>query len=130
MTRRALVAGGAAAAILAAVVPAVARPQPHRVGPGCDVHRRAVAHYAGGRVVAHPRGVRPVPCGVTTGFGGAESHVVATRDAVVVSPAVVPHGLLGTDVAPVPVDNDTQSNASPAGIAVTRDDGAHWRLVK
>ena len=35
-------------------------------------------------------------------------------------------------IGQLPGDNNehTQSNASPAGLAVTRDDGAHWKVVK
>jgi hypothetical protein len=67
---------------------------------------------------------------VSTGFAGAESHIVATGGAVVYMPAVQPSAFLGTGSAPLPLDQDTQSNASPAGLAVTTDHGANWSLVK
>jgi hypothetical protein len=89
-------------------------------------------------VVTHlPAGTRPsvdrdtVACGGSTGYAGAESHLVATKSgSVFFTPAVLPHDLLGTGTDPVPVGGDTQSNASPAGQAVTRDGGRTWQLVK
>lgn len=132
MTRRSWVGPLAAFGLAATIAPALARPpatQP-APGPGCNGRRPAVAHHAGGRIVAHPPVPWPVPCGTSTGFAGAESHIVATRDAVVFTPAVVPQGLLGTNSAPVSVGGDTQSNASPAALAITRDRGADWKLVK
>jgi hypothetical protein len=49
---------------------------------------------------------------------------------VVFTPAVVPAGFFGTDTPPVPVKSSTQTNASPAGVAITKDGGAHWSLVR
>ena len=70
-------------------------------------------------------------CGSSTGFGGAESHVVVTRSGtVVLTPAVLPSGLVGTGTAPVPLASDTQSNASPGAQAVSRDGGRTWGLVR
>jgi hypothetical protein len=67
---------------------------------------------------------------MSTGFPAAESHIVAMNDgAIVYTPAVLPSGTIGTG-EPVPVDPDTQGNASPAGLAVTTDAGAHWSAVK
>ena len=98
-------------------------------GPGCGAHQ-AVAYYGGGVPVTPAPAAAPVPCGVSTGFAGAESHIVATPGAVILMPAVQPSGTLGTGSAPVPVDNTTQSNADPASLAVTADHGASWSLVK
>jgi hypothetical protein len=97
----------------------------------CSDAHVAVAHYAGGVLVQPQPAVRPVGCGGTTGFAGAESHLVALPSGgVVFAPAVAPAGALGTDTPPVPVSPTTQSNASPAGIAITRDGGAHWSFVR
>jgi hypothetical protein len=91
----------------------------------------AIAHYAGGVVLSPQPDVRPTPCGGTTGFAGAESHIVALPSgAIVFTPAVAPAGFLGTDTPPVPVKSSTQTNASPAGLALTRDGGAHWSFVR
>ncbi|MBA3652612.1 MAG: exo-alpha-sialidase [Actinobacteria bacterium] len=49
---------------------------------------------------------------------------------MIFTPAVQPSGTLGTGSAPVPLDENTQSNASPAGLAVTSDGGAKWSFVK
>jgi hypothetical protein len=97
-------------------------------GVGCTGHA-VVAHHAGG-VLVNPAPIGgPVACGTSTGFAGAESHIVATADAVVYAPAVQPSGLLGTGSAPLPFDENTQSNASPAGLAVTSDDMKNHRPV-
>jgi hypothetical protein len=97
----------------------------------CDPSRLAVAHYSGQAVLNPQPAVRPVPCGGTTGFAGAESHIVALPNGeVVFTPAVVPQGFLGIDTPPVAVRPNTQSNASPAGLAVTQDQGAHWSFVR
>lgn len=98
-------------------------------GPGC-AERVAVAHYGGGVPVSPSPAGGPVPCGVSTGFAGAESHIVATATAVVYTPAVRPSGTLGTGTALVPLDERTQSNADPAGLAVTVNGGASWSFVK
>jgi len=124
--------GAGLGAILAAAVasPALAwAPAAAPVAPGCGTGP-AVAHYSGGAPVTPAPGGGPVPCGVSTGFAGAESHIVATAHAVVFMPAVQPSGLVGTGTAPVPIDDHTQSNADPAGLAVTSDHGGAWALVK
>jgi hypothetical protein len=114
-----LVVGAAALPALGA--PAVAGSQP------C-VGRPTITHLPGGTPATGPAGVA---CGGTTGYAGAESHLVATKSGgVVFTPAVLPSGLVGTGTAPVPVGEDTQSNASPAGQAVTHDDGKTWQLLK
>jgi hypothetical protein len=88
-----------------------------------------VAHHAGGVVVTPAPSPAPSACGTTTGFAGAESHIVATTDAVIFTPAVQPSGTAGTGSAPVPFDENTQSNGSPAGLAVTSDGGSSWSLA-
>jgi hypothetical protein len=73
---------------------------------------------------------RPIPCGTSTGFAGAESHVVVTAGGTVIyTPAVLPAGTLGSGEGP-PVDPATQANASPAGVAASGDNGATWSLVR
>ena len=93
---------------------------------GCD-GRRAVVHHVGGATDT-PQAL--LACSTSTGYAIAESHLnVAPDGEVIVTPAVIPSGLLGT--GEVPVDGGTaQSNASPAALAVSRDQGAHWSLVK
>jgi hypothetical protein len=121
-----------ALAVVAAVVPAVAS-GPARSGsssgPGCA--SSIVAHHAGGRVL-HPQPSRlPGACGHTTGYPGAESHIVVRKDgSVVYTPAVLPSGLLGTGTAPVDENSRSQSNASPAGLAFTRNSGRRWTVVR
>jgi hypothetical protein len=130
--RSVMVAGAGLALVLAmAVTPVAARAVQPKLptGPGC-AGRTAVAHYAAGTLVEPPPAGAPVPCGVSTGFAGAESHIVATADAVVFTPAVRPSGTLGTGSAPVPVGERTQSNADPAGLAVSPDRGATWTFVE
>ena len=122
---------GAALAAAAALVPARAgTPDEHRFGPGCDPARRAAAHHAGGVVLSpQPLGA-PVACTISTGFPGAESHLLVTgRGAVIYTPAVVPAGTFGTGAGPA-VDANQQGNANPAGLAESGDGGAHWSLVR
>jgi hypothetical protein len=101
---------------------------PTSPSPACSGLPPVVTHVSGG---GQPSATRAyVACGGVTGFAGAESHLVATNNAVVFTPAVLPSGFLGTGTAPVPVGEDTQSNASPAGQAITKDGGRSWQLVK
>ncbi|HVA60117.1 MAG TPA: sialidase family protein [Mycobacteriales bacterium] len=98
---------------------------------GCDPARPAIAYYSGGVVLSPQPRNPPVPCGVSTGFAGAESHIVVLNDgAVVFVPAVQPAGLAGTNAGPVPIDPNTQTNASPAGLALSADAGAHWAMLR
>jgi hypothetical protein len=126
----AVAAVGATLVVLA--VPSAARSAGHPTArPGCEGTPPVVAHHPGG----HPLRPRPrhLPraCGVTTGYPGAESHIVVRNDGTVVyTPAVLPDGLLGTNIVPVDQNPDAQSNASPGALAVTSDRGAHWRVVK
>lgn len=122
----AVTALGLAVAGPPAVGPASAAPA--SPSPTCRGLPPVLTHSSGGTRPELSR--RLVACGGVTGFAGAESHLVATKSAVVFTPAVLPQGFLGTGTAPVPVGQDTQSNASPAGQAVTKDGGRSWQLVK
>ncbi|MDQ1704477.1 MAG: hypothetical protein QOF18_843 [Frankiaceae bacterium] len=130
MNRRLLGVTVAAASIAAAVLPATAGTRGAPARPGCDTPA-VIAHHAGGRAL-HPQPAHlPRACGNSTGFPGAESHLVIRNDgSVVYTPAVLPSGLLGTGTAPVDQNSQSQSNASPAGLAVTSDHGSHWRVLK
>jgi len=112
-----------AAWLLAAAAGAhAARPLP----VGCD-GRTAVAHQAG---TGRPAAPRALACSTSTGYATAESHVNVLPDGtVIMTPAVLPQGTLG--IGELPGDVATaQSNASPAALVVSHDDGAHWSLVK
>jgi hypothetical protein len=125
-TPLALTAVGLCAVALTAIGPVAAAPASPQLS--CRGLPPVLTHASAG---ARPSPSRElVACGGTTGFAGAESHLVATKSAVVFTPAVLPQGLLGTGTAPIPVGEDTQSNASPAGQAITRDGGRSWQLVK
>ena len=126
-----LLASSAAAVTLAALaLPATAASHGGASSAGCAAST-VVAHHAGGKVLAHQPARRPHACGRTTGYPGAESHLVVRNDgSVVYTPVVLPSGLLGTGTAPVDENSQSQSNASPAGLGVTRDHGAHWSVVK
>ncbi|MBK5307987.1 MAG: exo-alpha-sialidase [Frankiaceae bacterium] len=126
---RRLPALGALLLCSAAILTVAAAPAPASPPPSCSGLPPVVSHL--------PSGTQPkassdlVACGGSTGYAGAESHLVATpTGAVVFTPAVLPQGFLGTGTAPVPVGEDTQSNASPAGQAITKDGGRTWQLVK
>jgi len=124
---------GAAAtgSILAAILPAAAATHAAPAAGRCASPATVVAHHAGGRVVHPQPRHRPRACGATTGYPAAESHLVVRRDgAVVFTPAVLPSGLLGTGTAPVDQNAQSQSNASPGALIVTRDHGGHWQVVK
>jgi hypothetical protein len=117
--------------IAAVVLPATAGTGAKRGGAGCADTRPVVAHHAGGRVLAHQPRSLPRACGTSTGYPGAESHLVIRNDgSVVYTPAVLPSGSLGIGSLPGDQYGDSQSNASPGALAVTSDKGAHWRLVK
>ena len=92
---------------------------------GCTgVH--AVIHQAGhGSAQADPE----LACATSTGYATAESHLNVFPDgSVLMTPAVLPSGALGT--GEVPGDTGTsQSNASPAALTISHDDGAHWSLL-
>src|SRR3954462_11422250 len=127
------VLGSAAAlAVVAAVVPAVAS-GPARSGSSSAqaCASSVVAHRSGGRVLPVRPSRLPGACGRTTGYPGAESHIVVRKDgSVVYTPAVLPSGLLGTGTAPVDENSTSQSNASPAGLAFTRNGGRRWSVVR
>jgi hypothetical protein len=122
----------AAAAATAAVVPATAGSnQATRAAVGCNGTPAVVAFHPGAKLLRPQPAHLPTACGVSTGYPGAESHLVVRNDGTVVyTPAVLPSGLAGTGTAPIPVGDHSQSNASPGAMVVTSDDGNHWRLVK
>src|SRR3954454_12012245 len=127
-----LLGSAAAVAVVVAVIPAVAS-GPARSTPA-SAQRCAsavVAHRAGGQALKPQPRHLPAACGRTTGYPGAESHIVVRKDgSVVYTPAVLPSGLLGTGTAPVDDNSQSQSNASPAGLALTRDGGRRWSVVR
>ena len=112
----------ALAALVAAPLAGVQAASPS--APGCD-GRRAVLHQVGG---GRATGSVPLACAVSTGYAIAESHLnVAPDGTVVVTPAVLPAGALGTGY-PIPVGT-AQSNASPGALTVTHDQGKTWSLI-
>jgi hypothetical protein len=121
----------AATALAVAALPATAAARHAAAQSRCAWPGAVVTHHAGGRVL-HPQPHRlPRACGSTTGYPAAESHVVVRRDGTVVyTPAVLPSGVFGTGIAPVDENSRSQSNASPAALAVSSDRGAHWIVVK
>ena len=126
----ALLASAAIAGVVT-VVPATAGRVGVAASAGCAGTRAVIAHHAGGRVL-HPQPAKlPRSCGVTTGYPGAESHIVVRNNGTVIyTPAVLPSGSLGIGQLPGNQNDQTQSNASPGALAVTADNGAHWRVVK
>jgi hypothetical protein len=71
-----------------AMAPAVAddRGDGHQnLGPGCDPHRPAISHKAGGIIANGPPGQRPpIPCAVNTGFRSSEIALVVTNNGALV----------------------------------------------
>lgn len=125
--RRAPALGAVLVSLAALATVTISGPVAASPPPPCSGLPAVVSHFPGG---ARPTAADLIACGGTTGYAGAESRIVATKSAVVFTPAVLPQGLLGTGTAPVPVGENTQSNASPAGQAVTKDGGRSWQLVK
>src|SRR5437773_9080910 len=79
------------------------------LAPGCDSSHLAVAHYADG-TLASSSGA-PVTCSVTTGYGGAESHIEVSPDGVVAAwPASTAKGTGGSGVGPDGPDGTAQSH--------------------
>jgi hypothetical protein len=79
LTRSRLLLAGGAVALGAAVVPA-AHAGTSRTG--CEASRPAVAHHAGGVLVAHaPR--RLIPCSTQTGYFTGETTIAVTRNGTV-----------------------------------------------
>lgn len=90
-----------------------------------------MAFHPGGKLLSPQPRDAPVPCGTLTGFGSAESHIVVTKSgSVVFTPAVVPAGTFGTGVLPLEVGQPSQNNANPAGLALTRNNGRSWTLLR
>jgi hypothetical protein len=79
------------------------------LGPGCDPHRPAILHIAGGIIANGPPGQRPpIPCAVNTGFRSSEiALVVSNGGALVLQPQVPASGF-------------------PIGGVRSTDGGAHW----
>src|SRR4051812_46918698 len=128
MDRRLLGLSALSVSLLATLLPAAAATSAG--ARSCGGASAVVAHHSGGKAV-RVSGHRPRACGGITGYPGAESHIVVRNDgSVVYTPPVLPSGLLGTGTAPVDQNSRSQSNASPAGLAVTSDAGAHWHVVK
>src|SRR5438874_5137036 len=105
-----------------------ASPSTRDLGPGCDPGRRAIATDATGAVLSSQPRSAPVPCAVITGFGGAETRVRVTKSNMLVyEPAVLP-----MPMAPQPeaLGPPMQGSSNPSGLAVSRDQGRTWSLVK
>jgi hypothetical protein len=98
--------------------------------PGCAADRAAVAFSSDGSV-AHTSGI-PVPCAVTTGFGGRETQIkVGPNGDVVEEPAMTSPGLAGTgliDNAPGP--RPEQGNLNTSGITLSQDQGRSWAFLE
>jgi len=94
------------------------------------------AECAGGTLVhlagtsAPARSAKARACSTSTGYAAAESHVTVLKSGTVVyTPAVLPQGTLG--IGQLPGDGPVaQSNASPAALVVTSDNGRSFRLVR
>src|SRR3954471_8789206 len=97
-------------------------------GPGCDPTRRAIATDPSGVVLSPQPSHAPIPCGVTTGFGGAENRIhVTASNTLVYEPAVLP-----LPMAPQPdaLGPPKQGSSNPSGLAVSHDFGQTWSLTK
>ena len=94
---------------------------------GCTGAHASIHQAGKGTATAEP----VLACATSTGYATAESHLNVFPDGtVVMTPAVLPSGLGGTGEGPDDPNGPPQSNASPGALTMTRDDGAHWSLVK
>ena len=119
--------GACVAALVVATLPAWGAKPPR---PGC-APRLATAYDGSGDPLAHQPALPPLPCLVYTGFSTIETHLVVTRDGTVVQePAVITPGLAGTAFLAGAPGPRPQQPTSPAGIAVSRTQGAHWNFVE
>lgn len=115
-TRRASIPLGAAS-LACALLGAGEAARAEWWGPGCDPSRPAVAHHAGGVVLAPQPADGPVPCGVSTGFPGGETRIeTGTCGAILYAPA----GHMG--------DEPQTTMRSRGGMAISEDHGASWEL--
>ena len=107
-------------AFLAALAVAPASAAVTSLGPGCAPERAAIAHHPGGPAVSPQPPGAPIPCGVLTGFGGAEARVAVTRSgALVFDPAVQDPG-----------PSNCVGRCLHAGLGVTKDAGATWSFTE
>jgi len=85
-------------------------------GPGCAPDRPAIAHRPGGPALNPQPPHAPIPCGVLTGFGGAEARIAVDRSgAVFFNPAVKDPG-----------PTSCVGRCAEAGLAISTDQGATW----
>ncbi|MDQ1395170.1 MAG: hypothetical protein QOG64_429 [Acidimicrobiaceae bacterium] len=121
----ALLMGATAATGAASPAPLAAAP------PGCATATPTVVHHAGGVPVDPAPDNRPEACAGITGFGGSETRISVTNTgAVIYEPAVTTPGPAGLGFLPEVPGLRFQTSASPAGLAVTHDDGATWSFVR
>jgi hypothetical protein len=107
-------------AFLAAVAIAPASIAAPSLGPGCAPDRPAFAHPPGGAALSPQPPSVAIPCGVLTGFGGAEARVAVTHDGTLVfDPAVQEAG-----------PTDCVGRCLHAGLAMTKDAGATWTFTE
>jgi hypothetical protein len=88
-----------------------------------------VAYNLDGRPT-HPVAAPPNPCMVSTGFATVETHIALTRDAIVYEPAMITPGIAGSGFPPYGIGPRPQQPTSPAGLAVSSNEGRTWEFVK
>jgi hypothetical protein len=97
-------------------------------GKGCDTTRAATAFGLGGAPV-RPAPVAPVPCLVSTGFGGSETQVAVTADGTVIyAPAILNPGLAGTGYLAGLPGPQPSTQLSPGGLSTSSDQGGAWKF--
>lgn len=94
---------------------------------GCQLSRPAVAYRSGGALLSPQPPHPPVPCLVATGFSGSEPQVLSLSDGTLAyEPAIDTSGLLGTGFVPGAPGPKLSTALSPAGLAISSDNGATW----
>jgi hypothetical protein len=90
-----------------------------------------MAYGGDGRPLTSQPGDAPVPCLVPTGYATVENHIGVTKDGtVILEPAIVTPGLLGTTYAPGAPGPHPVTPLSAAGIVVSHQRGASWSFVR
>jgi hypothetical protein len=104
---------------------------PPEPGAVCEDQAPALAHHAGGALLAPQPGGAPVPCRSYTGFPGGESRIEVTEDnEVLFSPAPDLRGIASLGYGPETERTSPQWMFQNGGIAVSGDRGTTWALNK
>lgn len=96
---------------------------------GCDTARPATMYSGDGTLTSSTLAV--TPCLSSTGFGGAETSIVATSSgALFYEPAIITPGVAGTGFLTGLPGPRPSTQLSPGGLARRTDQGSSWQFVE